>query len=164
MNNKTITPYEVFDLLEGAWGGEGNGGYPTIDLFTYRERMVFTRKDKTTLAYDQRTKKRLEGSQAFVPSHWENGFITILENGELELVNAQSGGRGEVLNGHIEVVGSTIRLDFFSKHLINDERMVETRRSFELDGDRLRYEMEMRTTKVDRLTRHLAIQLERVRG
>lgn len=163
MNKKTIAAYEVFDLLEGAWQGEGHGGYPTIDLFTYRERMVFTRRDTATLAYDQRTEKRLEDSEEFVPSHWENGFITALEKGELELVNAQSGGRGEVLNGHIEVVGSIIRLNFISKALVNDPRMVSTRRRFELDGDQLRYEMEMRTTKVDRLTRHLAISLERVR-
>jgi len=102
-------------------------------------------------------------SQEFVPSNWENGFIAIQENGEMELVNAQSGGRGEVLTGHIEVIGSTIRLNFNSKTLMNDARMLSTRRRFELDGDKLRYEMEMRTTKVDKLTRHLAIQLERVR-
>jgi len=163
MNKKRITADEVFDLLEGTWQGEGHGGYPTIDSFTYREKMIFTRRDTPTLAYDQRTEKRLGDSQEFVPSHWENGFIAIQDNGELELVNVQSGGRGEVLTGHIEVVGSTIRLNFNSKILMNDERMLSTRRRFELDGDKLRYEMEMSTTKVDQLTRHLAIQLERVR-
>jgi len=163
MNKKRITADEVFDLLEGAWQGEGHGGYPTIESFTYREKMIFSRKDTSTLAYDQRTEKRQVDSQEFVPSNWENGFIAIQENGEMELVNAQSGGRGEVLTGHIEVIGSTIRLNFNSKTLMNDARMLSTRRRFELDGDKLRYEMEMRTTKVDKLTRHLAIQLERVR-
>ena len=93
----------------------------------------------------------------------ERGFITVLENGDLELVNAQSGGRGEVLTGHIESSDSTIRLHFVSKALMNDSRMVSTARRFELEGDRLRYEMEMSTTKVTDLTRHLAITLERVR-
>ncbi|MGB7874445.1 MAG: heme-binding beta-barrel domain-containing protein [Anaerolineales bacterium] len=97
------------------------------------------------------------------PSHWENGFISILENGDLEIVDAQSGGRGEVLTGHIEVLDSMIRLHFVSKALMNDSRMLSTTRVFELKGDQLRYEMEMSTKKVDRLTQHLAITLERAR-
>ena len=163
MDRKTMIPYELFDLLEGTWLGEGHGEYPTIDSFIYREKMIFTRKDISTLAYDQRTEKRVPGSEDFVPSHWENGFMTILENGELGLVNAQSGGRSEALRGHIQVIGSIIHLNFTSQAFMNDARMVSTWRGFELEADQLRYEMEMRTTEVDRLARHLAITLERAR-
>ena len=81
----------------------------------------------------------------------------------MELVNAQSGGRGEVLTGRIEVLDAMSRLHFTSKALMNDPRMVATARVFELEADQLRYEMEMSTTKVANLTRHLAITLERVR-
>jgi len=161
MNDNPATVKDAFDLLEGTWHGEGRGGYPTIDSFDYREKLVFTRKNDSTLTYDQRTEKRVNGSDEFIPSHWENGFIKILENGDLELVNAQSGGRGEVLTGHIEVLGSMIRLHFVSKALMNDARMVATARVFELEGDKLGYEMEMSTNKVDTLTHHLAITLER---
>lgn len=164
MDRKTITPYEIFDLLEGTWQGEGHGEYPTIDSFTYREKMTCTRKDISTLAYEQRTEKRVEGSEEYTPSHWENGFITILDNHELELVNAQSGGRGEALTGQIQVIGAIIRLNFTSQALMNDARMVSTRRRFDLEADHLRYEMEMRTTEVEQLARHLAITLERVRS
>jgi len=163
MNKNPVTAKDVFDLLEGTWQGEGQGGYPTIEPFDYRETLVFTRKNDSTLAYDQRTEKRMDGTNEYLPSHWENGFISILENGDLELVNAQSGSRGEVLTGHIEVIGPIIRLYFVSKALINDVRMVSTARRFELDGDQLRYEMEMSTTKIDKLNQHLAITLERVR-
>lgn len=164
MNKNPVTAKDVFDLLEGTWQGEGQGGYPTIDPFDYRETLVFTRKNDSTLAYDQRTEKRMDRTDEYIPSHWENGFISVLENGDLELVNAQSGGRGEVLTGHhIEVVGPIIRLYFVSKTLMNDERMVSTARRFELDGDQLHYEMEMSTSKIDKLTQHLAITLERVR-
>jgi len=164
MNGKPAIANSVFIQLEGIWQGNGRGGYPTIDPFDYREKLVFTRRNETTLAYDQRTEKRMEGSEEFVTSHWESGFISILENGELELVNAQSGGRGEVLTGRIEVLGSMIRLHFVSKALMNDARLVATARAFELEGDQLRYEMKMSTTKVDKLTQHLVIALERVRG
>ena len=163
MNKKPITPFEIFNRFEGSWQGEGHGGYPTIESFTYRERLVFTKRNESTLAYDQRTEKRMKGSDRFVTSHWENGFISILENGDLELVNAQSGGRGEVLTGHIEVLNSIIRLNFVSKALVNDARMVATARRFELEGDQLRYEMEMSTAKVNQLAQHLSITLERVR-
>jgi len=161
MDNKSATANDVFDLLEGTWEGEGQGGYPTITLFTYREKLVFIRRNETTLAYDQRTEKRMEGGEEYLTSHWERGFISILENGDLELVNAQSGGRGEVLTGHIEMLDSMIRLHFMSKTLMNDVRMVSTVRAFELEGDQLRYEMEMSTTKVPNLSRHLIISLER---
>lgn len=163
MDKKQSIASKLFGLLEGTWQGEGRGAYPTIDSFDYREKLVFTRRDETTLAYDQRTEKRMQGSEKFVTSHWENGFISILTNGDLELVNAQSGSRGEVLSGHIEVRDSIIRLHFSSNALMNDARMLSTARRFELEGDRLRYEMQMRTTKVDHLTLHLANTLKRVR-
>jgi hypothetical protein len=163
MNDNPTTTGEIFELLEGSWQGEGHGDYPTTESFNYREKLVFTRRDEATLAYEQRTEKRMQGSDKYVTSHWENGFITILEDGDLELVNAQSGGRGEVLTGHIERIDSMIRLHFVSKALMNDARMVATARRFELDGDQLRYEMEMSTTKVNQLVQHLSITLERVR-
>lgn len=163
MDNKSSTASKMFDQLEGTWQGTGRGGYPTIAPFEYREKLVLTRRDPSTLAYEQRTEKCVEGSTEFVPSHWESGFIRILENDQLELVNVQSGGRGEVLTGHIEAFGSITRLHFVSKAFMNDTRMVSSARKFELDGEHLHYEMEMSTTKLDQMTQHLAISLERVR-
>jgi len=161
MDKNSATANEVFNSLEGTWRGEGRGGYPTVTSFVYREKLVFTRRNESTLAYDQRTEKRMDGTNEYLTSHWERGFIGILENGDLELVNAQSGGRGEVLTGRIEVLDSVVRLYFVSKALMNDPRMVSTTRAFELEGGQLRYEMEMSTTKVSQLSQHLEITLER---
>ncbi len=41
------------------------------------------------------------------------------------------------------------RIHFVSKALNNDPRMVSSARTFELEGDTLRYEMGMHTIKVD---------------
>jgi hypothetical protein len=41
--------------------------------------------------------------------------------------------------------------------------MVSAARTFELEGDTLRYEMEMQTTKVNQSTPHLKISLQRVK-
>jgi hypothetical protein len=50
-----------------------------------------------------------------------------------------------------------------SKTLNNDPRMVASARTFELEGDTLRYEMAMHTTKVKGLTPHLKITLQRIK-
>ena len=161
MSNKT-TYSPVFDLLEGTWTGEGRGRFPGVTSFTYRETLIYTRRDEKTLAYEQRTQKLYDGQTEWLPSHWESGFIRILENGELELTSAQIG-RTEVLNGSIEALDSVFRIRFVSKSITNDPRMVSSARIFELEGDSLRYTMEMHTTKVDHSAQHLKIALQRIK-
>ena len=151
-----ISPTVVFGLLAGIWHGEGEGGFPTVDSFAYRETLTFERRDKDSLFYMQRTKRRVEGKAELVMSHWESGFIRILADNELELANVQSGGRGEVLIGTIARMADKIRLDFKSKVLANDERMIASGRTIEIGDNTLRYEMTMQTDRVDKLTRHLA--------
>ncbi len=161
-NNQSIIP-PVFTLLASTWSGTGRGEYPTITPFDYRETLTFTRRDEKSLAYEQRAQKRIDGQTEWLESHWENGFIRILESGELELVNAQSGGRSEVLIGAIETRGDVTRIRFASREIVNDPRMVASARTFELEGDTLRYEMEMQTMKTSQLMPHLKIALKRVK-
>src|SRR5262245_6799603 len=126
MNNRSTTSSQVFDLLQGTWAGEGRGEFPTIASFDYRETLIFTRRDEKTLAYEQRTQRRSEGQTEYRESHWENGFIRILENGHLELSDVQSSGRSEVLTGKIETLDALIRIHFVSKAFGNDTRMVSS--------------------------------------
>lgn len=161
MSNTSTTSTQVLDLLEGAWTGNGRGKYPTIQSFDYRESLTFTRRDNMSLAYEQRTQKRYDGQTDWLVSHWENGFIRLLESGQLEMVNAQSGGRTEVLVGKAETQGSSIQIRFATKVVTNDPRVLCTARTFELEGDILLYEMEMQMTSVEQLTHHLRIVLQR---
>jgi len=163
MNNGLAISSQVFDLLEGMWKGEGRGGYPGVTSFDYRETLVFTRRDEKTLAYEQRTQKLYDGQTDYLQSHWENGFISPLDNGDLQMVNIQIGGRNEILIGTIESLDSMFRIHFVSKTLNNDPRMISSARTLELEGDSLRYEMEMHTTKVNQSTPHLKIALQRVK-
>jgi len=162
MDDKS-TSIQVLDLLEGTWTGEGRGQFPGVTSFGYRETLAFTRRDEKTLAYEQRAQKLYDGQTEYLPSHWESGFISILESGELQLVNIQVGGRNEVLVGRLEAVDTMVRIHFVSRTLNNDPRMLSSARTFELEGDTLRYEMEMQTTKVNQSTLHLRIALERTR-
>jgi hypothetical protein len=162
MNANLATSQQILDLLEGTWTGEGRGYFPGVTSFDFREAVTFTRRDEKTLAYDQRAQKLYDGQTEWLESHWESGFIRTLEGGELELTSAQIG-RTEVLTGHIEPKDNLFRIHFVSKTITNDARMVASARTFELEGDTLRYEMEMHTTKVPQSTPHLKIALQRIK-
>ncbi len=163
MNENPFTSSQIFTFLAGTWRGEGHGQFPTVNSFDYRETLIFTRRDEKTLAYEQRTQKRYDGQTAYIESHWENGFLRILENGDLELVNTQSSGRGEVLIGQIETSDRLIRIHFVSRAFMNDPRMISSARTFELEGHTLHYEMEMHTTKVSQATPHVKITLQHIK-
>jgi hypothetical protein len=154
---------QLFSLLEGTWTGEGRGEYPGVTSFDYRETLTFTRHDEKTLAYEQRAQKRYDGQTEYLQSHWENGFLSILENNDLQLVNIQIGGRSEVLIGTIEMLDESVRFRFVSKSINNDPRMISSTRTFELEGDTLHYDMGMHTTKVEGLSPHLKISLQRIK-
>ena len=153
---------QLFSQLEGTWTGEGRGEFPGVTSFTYRETLRFMKRDDTSLAYEQQTQKLYDGQIEYLPSHAETGSLHILESGQLELVSAQTG-RNEVLIGSIEPVDNMFRIHFVSKFITDDARMISSTRIFELQGDSLRYEMGMHTTKVEGLTPHLKISLQRVK-
>jgi hypothetical protein len=162
MNTNSTSISSLFTLLEGTWTGQGRGQFPTVTSFDYREILTFTGRDEKTLAYEQRTQKRFDGQTEWLVSHWENGFIRVLESGQLEMVNAQIG-RSEVLTGSVEVVGTMLSIRLVSKTITNDPRMISSARIFEVEGDSLRYEMEMQTTAVDQSIKHLEITLHRTK-
>jgi hypothetical protein len=161
MGNQS-TSLHLFTLLEAIWKGEGRGHFPTVTSFDYRETLTFTRRDEKTLAYEQRAQKRYDGQNEWIESHWENGFIRILDGSELELTSAQVG-RTEVLAGSVESIDDLFCIHFVSKTITNDPRMISSARTFELDGDTLRYEMEMQTTAVDQSTKHLEAAFQRIK-
>jgi hypothetical protein len=67
-----------------------------------------------------------------------------------------------ILIGPVEVLGDMFQIRLQSKVLNNDPRMVSSTRTFELEGDTLRYDMAMHTTKVEQLIPHLRTTLQRV--
>jgi hypothetical protein len=161
MNEITVND-QILSLLEGAWTGEGRGEFPGVTSFHYRETLTFTRRDENSLTYEEKTQKLYDGQTEYLPSHTESGSLRVVETGELELVSTQTG-RNEVLIGSAEPVGRIFRIHFVSRSITNDPRMISSARMFELEADTLRYEMGMHTTKVEGLTPHLKIALQRVK-
>ena len=161
MAKKQLIGTQILSLLEGTWTGEGRGEFPGVTSFDYRETLIFTRRAGNRLDYEQTAQKRYDNQTEYIPSHGETGSIRLLETNELELVNTQSGGRSEELVGTMETNDDLIRIHFKSKAITNDPRMISSTRTIELEGDTLRYEMGMQTVKVDQLTLHLKITLQR---
>ena len=161
MSQPFKTSIQALDRLQGVWTGEGRGYFPGVTSLDIRATLSFTRHDEKTLAYEQRAQKLYDGQTEWLESHWESGFLRVLENNELELTSAQIG-RTEVLLGIAEVIGSSYRLSFTSKIIMNDSRMLSSARMWTLEDGMLRYEMEMHTTKVEQSTPHLTIDFRRV--
>ena len=57
--NPALTPVS---FLLGTWRGEGEGQYPSIKPFRYREEIRFTHNGKPFLVYSQRTEAIETGS------------------------------------------------------------------------------------------------------
>lgn len=77
--------------LLGSWSGEGEGSYPTVEPFRYRETVTFGHAGKPFLIYGQRTRHPDSGA----PMHTEAGYLRPVEDG-VELVLAQPTGLAEI--------------------------------------------------------------------
>jgi hypothetical protein len=148
--------------LIGQWQGNGVAAYPTIPTFEYREKLVFTANQfQPFLRYEQRTWKKLETGD-YAPSHWEVGFWRLLPSTEIEILNAQGGGRVEVLRGTFEPRDDGFIMDFRSLLVANDMRMDRTTRQFVLQSSKLQYTMQMSTAKIPDLTSHVSANLAKI--
>jgi len=150
-------PPEVEPLawLLGTWRGEGRGGYPSIDDFTYVEETTFTCPGKPFVAYRQATHDP-DGA----PLHSESGYLRPRPGGVVEAVVAEPIGLTEVYEGTL--VGE--RLEFVSTQIARtpsakDIRAV--RRSLRLEGDALHVRVDMEAVGHP-MGFHLAAELHRV--
>jgi THAP4-like, heme-binding beta-barrel domain len=141
--------------LVGTWGGEGQGFYPTIQSFGYGEETRFWHSGKPLLSYRQRTWSLDDGS----PLHSEAGFWRPQEDGSIELVLAHGFGVAEVSEGRI----GGRRIDVVSRslaHTSTANRVDEVHRVLVLEGEELRYEIEMAAADQP-LQGHLRARLRR---
>ena len=145
---------EVLAFLLGEWRGEGRGAYPTIEDFDYRDEVVFGHVGKPFVSYAQHT-WLADGS----PSHTEVGYLRAQPEDRVELVVAQPGGRVEVeegtlRSGHFELASLAVA------HTGSAKEVTEIRRLIDVDGDLLRYELEMAAVGQPRQF-HLEAELRR---
>lgn len=155
MNDMTDIADGIRAALAGTWQGTGEGHYPTIADFGYRETVTITDSGRGFLLYSQRT-RRLDSDQGM---HLEEGFIRVTPTGGVELVLAQPTGFVEVHSGlwdagvidltAVAVVGTPTAKD-----------VRELRRRFVVNGDMLNYDVWMAHADTP-LTHHLTATLHR---
>lgn len=151
--------WQALRRLSGLWLGTGQGEFPTIDAFGYRERLEVVEPGTAGLLHYYQQTWRMVGNIEEA-SHIETGFITLADNGEVEVLSAQGDDRVEVLRGRV-TIDDLVTLDLKSVVIGHDERMLWSRRVLELRADELTYEMSMATTAVPKGAKHLAARLTR---
>ena len=143
-------------FLLGTWRGEGDGEYPTIKPFRYREEIRFWHVGKPYLAYTQRTESADDGRLL----HGEMGYLRLKGTDEVELVIAQPTGYAEIQLGRL--MGTRIELrSILVGRTPTAKPVTAVTRTLWIEDDRLRYELEMAMNGVP-LLRHLTATLQRV--
>lgn len=125
--------------LLGTWRGEGRGEYPSVEPFSYVEELRFSHDGRAFLLYEQRTWR---GNADGPPSHGEMGYWRAVGDGRVELVLTHTTGvteiaEGTASEGAIDVRSTSIQGTSTAKEV------TELRRSYRIDGETLRYELQM---------------------
>jgi hypothetical protein len=148
-------PLAELRFLEGVWGGRGRGEYPTVDDFTYREECRFTAAPKPFLVYTQATR-----DEAGEPLHAETGYWRPAGPGRVEATIVHGNGWVEVAVG--TVAGTVIEIA--STAMVGtptaEDDVTALRRRMEVDGEVLRYTLDMAACGQP-LLRHLEAELRR---
>jgi hypothetical protein len=143
-------------FLLGTWRGEGQGDYPTVKPFRYREEIRFTHNGKTFLIYSQRT----EAIDSGQPMHAESGYLRSVGEGNVEFVIAQPIGFAEISVGHVR--GTRIEVECGNLARTPTAKAVTgISRSFWLEGQTLHYETRMAMEGIA-LATHLTASFSRV--
>lgn len=146
-------------FLLGTWRGDGDGEYPTIELFRYHEELLFEHVGDPFLLYRQSS--WLVGDDA--PLHFERGFLRPGAGPDaVELTLAHPLGLTEVAEGTL----SGAELSFASTSVGRTgtgSAVTALRRRYRLDDDVLSYEIDMAMDETA-MTRHLVAKLRRAEG
>lgn len=140
----------------GVFEGDGEGGFPTSGSFRYRERVSFSQVGTPFLRYEQRTWHPERGT----PMHAELGYLRLPARDRAELVVAQPTGLTEIEEGSLADGVLTLASTLIG-HTSTAKPVRSLRRTFELDGDVLRYNLWMGYREVEE-AHHLAATLHRV--
>ncbi len=149
--------------LLGTFEGDGEGDYPTISPFRYRERVVFGHAGKPFVTYQQHTWQ----PDTDAPMHTEVGYLRVpgpaadapAGTTRVELVIAQPTGIVEVQEGTLEDGVLTLATTTVGRTATAKD-VWSVRRTFALRDDLLVYDLWMAYAHVPD-THHLHAELRR---
>ena len=145
--------------LVGSWSGEGEGRYPTIEPFRYREDVVFGHVGKPFLSYRQATVNLATGQ----PAHAESGYLRVVAPGRIELVLAHPTGIVELAEGEVMEQPEGVTVHLYSGSVARTATAKEVssvERRISVTAEVLRYQVSMAAVGLP-LQHHLAGELRR---
>jgi len=159
-----VDPFPHPDLamlvpLLGTWAGEGEGRYPTIEPFRYREQAWFTHVGKPFVAYRHGT-VNLATDQ---PAHAESGYLRAIAPAQIELVLVHPTGIVEVSEGEVNAQPDGLALHLMTiavPRTPTAKEVTSVERRITVTGDTLRYQVSMGAVGQPH-QHHLAAELHR---
>jgi hypothetical protein len=145
---------EHLSFLLGSWSGEGEGQYPGVEPFRFREELAFDHVGDAFLLLTE-SSWTLEGE----PLHFERGTLRPVGPGKVDLALAHPIGVAEVAEGTLEGTDLAIRSTGIVRTPTGSP-VTEIERRYRVDGDVLSYELDMATDGVAR-TFHVRATLRR---
>jgi hypothetical protein len=146
---------EPMSFLLGAWRGEGEGVYPGVEPFRYREELSFEDVGDAFLLVTESS-----WTPDGAPLHFERGALRPVGDGTVDLTLAHPIGVAEVAEGTLD--GTT--LTFRSTGIVRTATgspVTEIERRYRLVDGALAYELDMATEGVAR-TFHVRAMLTKV--
>jgi hypothetical protein len=97
--------------LLGTWQGNGQGDYPTIEKFSFRQEVIFAHDGRPFFHYFSRAWITDEEGNDLRPGALETGFLRPRPDNQLELVLAHPTGFAEVWYGEVDGAKIELRTD-----------------------------------------------------
>lgn len=147
----------------GVWRGQGRGGYPTIDDFTYAQEVRFSHDGRPVLAYESRTWLLDDAGQPIRPAAREVGWWRpVGETDELEVLLTHPTGIMELYLGRVD----GLKVELVTDAVLRTSTAKEVTGMHRLYGiveGALMYAIDMAAVGQP-LQPHLSARLERVAG
>ena len=155
MSTDVPSSLEPLAFLIGNWRGEGEGEYPGVEPFRYREELSFEHVGDPFLLVTG-SSWTLDGA----PLHFERGTLRPLGDGRVDLALAHPIGVAEVAEGTVRGTTVTLRSTAVVRTPTGSP-VTEIERRYRVEGRDLFYELDMAMEGVAR-TFHVRATLARV--
>jgi hypothetical protein len=145
--------------LIGTWTGTGEGRYPTIEPFRYREEATYGHVGKPFVSYRHATVNLATG----LPAHAESGYLRAVGAGRVELVLVHPTGIVEVSAGEVLDEPDGVAVHLLSSTVLTTptaKEVTQVERRITVTGDQLRYQVAMAAVGQP-LQHHLSADLRR---
>lgn len=91
-----------FAWLLGRWQGGGDGDYPTIDAFTFRQEAIFQQDGRPFIHYMAKAELIDAEGNKIRDAAQETGFLRCQEDGSVELLLTHNTGFLEMWHGKVD--------------------------------------------------------------